>query len=468
MIILLCILIFLCNILNIDGSKCYSENTRYIRNNTANFNSLHMYSFHVIPKNYYSARYATVKGFMIAYCSNKYTRNPKKEYLLANINGKKYKGRVTFIEYSFCNVKRLNCKLEVFYVNFNIPRKLLSGKEYINIIDNGSKKRQTFKLSSEAANSPIYDGITVCTPTLYWYNNWLQMFTFLEYWKKQKKAHIVIHYRGMSSTVFKLINSYSKYNLVTLIPTPALPKQHGRDIEPYIFGFGSKIYLNSCMYSRNTKYVLAMDSDEYIHFFKNKSQSIYDFVEKEFIKKPELTSVNFRNVRASYTHKNITETFKFAQTYYYYKDTINKEGKSVVRTNKVDMIGYHLPVGLSSKDSYRISSNIALVLHARSNYVTVNIKGRKKKLPIALLFDEDERLTLVKNYKDIKENVMNGTLNFDYNVRIANSLKLTDRVKTKNFICYFDYEESKKFVSKLEDWIYGEDQCSMERIYIPF
>uniref|UniRef100_A0A0K0EJB6 Glycosyltransferase family 92 protein n=1 Tax=Strongyloides stercoralis TaxID=6248 RepID=A0A0K0EJB6_STRER len=462
---ILLLLIFICHLLSINASNCYSKNTRYIRNNTADSDSLHIYSFHVIPTNYYSAKHATVKGFMIAYCNNKYIKNPKKEYLIASIDGRKFKGTPTFMDYSFCGVSRINCKLEVFYVNFNIPRKLLVDRKNITIIDNTTKKRKIFKLSSEAANSEMYDGITVCTPTLYWYNNWLQMFTFLEYWQKQRNSHIVIHYRGMSSTVFKLINSYIKKGLVTLIPTPALPRQNGRDIEPYIFGFGSKVYLNSCMYSRNTKYVLAMDSDEYIHFFNNREQNIYDFVEKEMAKHPKITSVNFRNVRASYTTKSITDTFEFAQKYYYYKDTINKEGKSVVRTSKVDMIGYHLPIGLKSEHSYRISAKIALVLHARSNYVTVNIK---KKHPVATLFDENERLTLVKSYNELKENFMNGTFKFDYNVKIANSLKLTDRVKMKRFICYFDYEESKKYVAKLEDWVYGEDQCDLKRIFIPF
>uniref|UniRef100_A0A0K0F413 Glycosyltransferase family 92 protein n=1 Tax=Strongyloides venezuelensis TaxID=75913 RepID=A0A0K0F413_STRVS len=459
--------LFLYQILIVNASNCQLKNTRYITNNTANFDSLHIYSFHVVPENYYASRYATVKGFMVAYCENKYTKNPKKEYLIADIDGKKFNGIVKIMEYSFCVLKHINCRLEIFYVNFNIPRNFLVNRENITIIDNGSKKKRVFKLSSEAANSEVYDGITICTPTLYWYNNWIQMFTFLEYWRKQSNVHIVIHYRGMSSNVFKLINYYKDLGLVTLVPTPALPKQKGKNIETFIFGFGGKVYLNSCMYSKNTKYVLAMDSDEYIQFFKNKTQNVYDFVEKEIKLRPYLESVNFRNVRASYTHRNITETFRFAQQYYYYKDTINKEGKSVVRTSKVDMISYHKPVGISRKQQYRINNKVALVLHARPNYVTINVKG-KRKIPKALLFNENERLVIVKHYKEIKEKVLNGTLQFNYDVKLANSLKITDRYKPKKYICYFDYNESKKYVSKLDNWIYGEEQCNMERIFVPF
>uniref|UniRef100_A0A0N5A6Q9 Glycosyltransferase family 92 protein n=1 Tax=Parastrongyloides trichosuri TaxID=131310 RepID=A0A0N5A6Q9_PARTI len=423
-----------------------------------------MYSFHVIPTSYYAAKFATVKGFLIAYCSNKYTKNPKKEFLLAKVNGKSYRGVVRPMKLTFCEQKNMNCQLETFYVNFNIPRKYLDNKQNLTIVDYGTKKKGIFKLYSGAARSKQFNGITLCVPTLYWYNNWLQMFFFLEYWRKQSNIQIVIHYRSMSSTVIKMINLYVKHGNVFLMPTPPLPRQNGRDIEPFIFGFGSKIYLNSCMYSRNTKYVLAMDPDEYFHLYhKDRRESVFDFVENEFKKVPHTHSINFANYKVSYRHRKITPSFKFSQKLLISKDTINKEGKSVVRTSKVGLIGYHIPIGKTPKTTYRVDTNRGIVLHARSNYIMRKIKG---KFPQVVVFDDNELKNVVKHYQELKKE-LGGELKIEYDIKIANSLKTYDRVDTKK-ICSFDYESSRKYIEKLEDWVHAEDQCIMERLFIPF
>ncbi|CEF70080.1 Domain of unknown function DUF23 domain-containing protein [Strongyloides ratti] len=392
----------------------------------------------------------------MGHCLNKYINKRPNNYLYIEINNKYYPGKIGIFDRAICKKFEHRCQMEVHYVNFNVPWKIAQKVTTVNIINIITKSKQVFNVSKESANSKPFNGLTICVPILYWYNNWLQMFLFLENWYREGNAKIILYYKSLSPEVYNLLRYYVKIKLVILYPVSNYPIKESMNPANLTHGMGSKIFLNTCMYKMNSKYISVMDIDEYFYIYsKNKKkQKILNFIKSAISRQPNKNFFNFESFHISYKNTIIDPSFNFHKKAYLSIDKKNVLGKSVMLTNKISHFGFHIPQFEKLSDGYRFSSNQAILLHARSNYIL----KKTKKLPEIEIINENERKNLNRRYILVEKQI-NMSLPFVYGPAMEKHLEscISMKARLKARVCFVIYDKCKNIMDKISKWIYSED-----------
>ncbi|CEF69952.1 Domain of unknown function DUF23 domain-containing protein [Strongyloides ratti] len=424
--------------------------------------------FYLVPRNYYNSNRATIKGIFMADCIYKYVEKRKIESLYIQIDNSYYKGITDDMKFFLCIRKNSNfCTMWPHRINFNVPWNIAKNLTQIKLINKKTGGKKIFKLDTTAAMNKPYEGLTICVPVLYYYNNWLQMFLFLEKWREQENAKVVIYYKSLSLDVYNLLKYYEKIKLVTLLPAPDIEKTKNIRLRSPTSFFISHLYFDDCMYGRNIKYAAVMDVDEYFHFF-NSNKTILDYIKEYSILYPKKTFFNFESMYMSYNNHKVDDSFKFGTTVSLLKDNINLKGKSITLIDKNDYIGYHYPLDRKniigknySKNfnfghGYRFPKNKAILLHARPNYIFQKFKNSMN----VVILNESQRLTLHNNYQLLKKDI-----NFNYPLVYKNiitnhldkCIKEEEKKLFKNGVCIKNFDYCFKKLEKLDNWIYAEN-----------
>uniref|UniRef100_A0A0K0F3Q1 Glycosyltransferase family 92 protein n=1 Tax=Strongyloides venezuelensis TaxID=75913 RepID=A0A0K0F3Q1_STRVS len=423
--------------------------------------------FYLVPRNYYSSNHATIKGTFMGHCSYKYVTKKKIENLFIKINSSYYKGDTDNINFFLCPKKSNHfCQLWPHRIHFNVPWKIAENLKEVQLVNTKTGTNRIFPLDTVAANSKPYEGIVVCVPVLYYYNNWLQIFLFLEKWREEDNAKIVIYYKSLSLDVYNLLKYYEEIKLVTLLPAPNFPTGGKARKKSATSFYISHLFFDDCMYGRNGKYFAVMDVDEYFHIF-DKNIKLLDLIKKHSTIYPSKTFFNFESMYMSYDNHNLDESFIFGKTVTLTKDTQNIKGKSVTLTDKNEYIGYHFPLDKKNivgynysndfnySDGYRFPADKAILLHARPNYVLEKINSPKK----INILTESQRLTLVNHYKSLNESLKIKTpFIYKRNVvfNLKNCMKNNEKRAKNARICSSNYDICHKRLKNLEKWVYAE------------
>uniref|UniRef100_A0A0K0F408 Glycosyltransferase family 92 protein n=1 Tax=Strongyloides venezuelensis TaxID=75913 RepID=A0A0K0F408_STRVS len=421
-----------------------------------NKESLFFKDVFLVPRNYFIAKNTTIKGIFMAHCSNMYIKKKPNNYLYIKIKKKYYRGRIGIFDKSLCRKFEHRCQMEVHYVDFDIPWKIARKVRRVNIINIFTNTKETFNVNRNAARSKPYNGLTICVPILYWYNNWLQMFLFLENWKREGNAKIVLYYKSLSPEVYNLLQYYVETKLVTLNPVSNYPISKTMNPFNLTHGMGTKIFLNDCMYKKNSKYISIMDVDEYFYVLngKNKKENVLNFVKNQIPLYPTTSFFNFKSYHISYKNPYIEPSFNFAKIGYMSVDKKNYLGKSVILTSKISHVGFHNPQFESLNDGHRFTSSQAFLLHARSNYILT----KRKNLPEINILYESERKDLVERFNFIQKQI-NTTLPFVYGPSMDKNLEscMSQKVKKTARVCFAIYDKCKATMDSIGKWIYAED-----------
>ncbi|CEF69951.1 Domain of unknown function DUF23 domain-containing protein [Strongyloides ratti] len=373
---------------------------------------------------------------------------------IISINNNSYQEHNEEFHKTICKQSNYKCLYYPHQSYFDIPYDIAIKINKIEIMSKKSKKKFIFKLDKVAAKNKPFDGITVCTPLLYYYNNWLQMFMFLEKWKREGNSKVIIYYKSLSNDVYELLKYYKKLGLVYMIPTPEISYNDPlMKFTETSFGMGP-LFFNDCMYRNNTKYLTVMDVDEYFHIFdkKYKKNGLVNFIEMNSQLYPNIGFFNFKSFYISYINDNVTNSFDFAINGLLTDDKLNKGGKSIMLTNKIYYPCYHMPLFKNLDEGFRFSENQAIILHARPNYIfKKNVHSNKK----CHILDKWEKLDLISSYEKLK-NTLNSTIIFSYKPTIIKNLERCMKKKKKNDknLCIFNIEPCKKKMSILGNWIY--------------
>uniref|UniRef100_A0A0K0F3Q2 Glycosyltransferase family 92 protein n=1 Tax=Strongyloides venezuelensis TaxID=75913 RepID=A0A0K0F3Q2_STRVS len=453
-------LIFLFPIIYCNEVKKYDGNHLFQLENSG---KLYLWKFYVIPKNYALAKKGTILGIYLRHCYN----SIKKDHFYISSENESFFEQNDEFHTALCDLTNYKCLYYPHQSYFKIPfNKVIHLKE-IEITSNITGETKNYQLDATAANSKPFDGITVCTPLLYYYNNWLQMFMFLEKWREEKNVRVIIYYRSISSDVYELLKYYQKLNIVHLIPAPIFPRSDPMEkFTATAIGMGP-LFFNDCMYRNNTKYLTVMDVDEYFHIFDEKSRTrgLLEFVKKSIRRYPHYGFFNFESLYISYLNKNVSKSFHFATKGLLTEDNHNKGGKSIMLTDKINYPSYHLPLFTKVNDGHRYKRKEAIILHARPNIIFKKVKSKKKVQSL----DESERKKLVSNYKTLTKR-LNKNLIFTYKPTIIKNLKECMLKKTKKDTnsCYYNVEPCKEEMNLLENWIYTSKEKEKYQDYVKF
>uniref|UniRef100_A0A0N5A6L0 Glycosyltransferase family 92 protein n=1 Tax=Parastrongyloides trichosuri TaxID=131310 RepID=A0A0N5A6L0_PARTI len=314
----------------------------------------------------------------MAHCQNKYINKRPDHYLFIKIGRKFYRGKIKILDHRICNKFEYRCQMEVHRVDFDIPWKIAKELKKVTIINSIKNTQQAFSVHNSAAFSKPFNGILVCVPILYWYDNYVQMFLFLENWRRENNAKIILYYNSISPDVYDLIQYYSKTNLVELRPASQYPNNmNGFNLT---HGMATKIFFNECLYTLNARYFSVMDIDEYFYVRntkKNTRPNILRYAKNFFARHPTTIFINFESYHISYINTHIDDTFNFAKKAMISVDDKNHLGKSIMLTSKISHVGHHIPEGMYLRSGYRFPSNEAFLVHARENFIML----KRKKLP---------------------------------------------------------------------------------------
>uniref|UniRef100_A0A0K0FUE0 Glycosyltransferase family 92 protein n=1 Tax=Strongyloides venezuelensis TaxID=75913 RepID=A0A0K0FUE0_STRVS len=426
-----------------------------------NSENLYLWKFNAIPKNYLLAKKGTILGIHLRQCFNRINEN----HFYISLNNETFYAQNDRFHTTLCEISEYKCLYYPHQSYFKVPLNIVNNLKEIEIVSNITGQKRTFPLDTTAANSIPFDGITVCTPLLYYYNNWLQMFMFLEKWREEKNVRIMIYYRSLSRDVFELLKYYEKLNIVYLIPSPIFPRND--PMEKFVatsHGMGP-IFFNDCMYKNNTNYLTVMDVDEYFYIFDEKSREtgLLEFIKTKVNQYPMIGFFNFQSYYMSYINKKVDDSFNFTTEGLLTYDHINREGKSIMLTNKIYYPSYHIPLFKRVKNGYRIPKNESILLHARPNFI---FKDAKSKVKMQFL-GRPEKLKLNSNYQTLKKS-LSKTLVFKYNhAVVSNKCLHKNKKKDKNY-CYWNIEDCKKQIDLSEDWIYTSEEIKNYQEYVKF
>uniref|UniRef100_A0A0N5BAI5 Glycosyltransferase family 92 protein n=1 Tax=Strongyloides papillosus TaxID=174720 RepID=A0A0N5BAI5_STREA len=424
-----------------------------------NSENLYLWKFYAIPKNYLLAKKGTILGIYLRQCFN---RKNKNQFYISS-NNKSYYAQNDQFHTKLCEISKYKCLYYPHQSYFKVPHNIVSNLEEIEIVSKITGKKRTFHLDTTAANSKPFDGITVCTPLLYYYNNWLQMFMFLEKWREEKNVRIMIYYRSLSRDVFELLKYYEKLNIVYLIPSPIFPRNDPMQKFVATSGGMGPLFFNDCMYRNNANYLTVMDVDEYFHIFDEQSRKkgLLEFVKKKANQYPMIGFFNFQSYYMSYINKKVDDSFNFATESLLTLDSMNIQGKSIMLTNKIYYPSYHIPLFKKENDGYRFKKNEGILLHARPNYIFKNVESKDK----IQFLGGPEKLKFNSEYRTLEKN-LNKTLVFKYkHTVISDRCILKNKKKSENY-CNWNIEECGKQIDLLENWIYTSEKSKNYQEYV--
>uniref|UniRef100_A0AC35UCK1 Glycosyltransferase family 92 protein n=1 Tax=Rhabditophanes sp. KR3021 TaxID=114890 RepID=A0AC35UCK1_9BILA len=199
------------------------------------------------------------------------------------------------------------CNWNTFYVEFDIPSDVGETIKEVTFINLFTKQMATISVTRPVAKSK--EELMVCVPPLYWYNNHLQLFIFVETWRLQGASHFIFYYSTVSMDVFNLLKYYEAMGIVSMIPFKSLPMNKRINPNVSIYRYGHILAINDCLLRRKAKFATVVDVDEFLVPVGNKT--FVDFVKSEFNKDEKAAVLYFQHSALHFDLKKINDGFGF-------------------------------------------------------------------------------------------------------------------------------------------------------------
>uniref|UniRef100_A0A1I7YGI7 Glycosyltransferase family 92 protein n=1 Tax=Steinernema glaseri TaxID=37863 RepID=A0A1I7YGI7_9BILA len=178
------------------------------------------------------------------------------------------------------------CKWNDYRLKTTIPRTVdLDQAVYIQHNDD----RVRIDITVKNPNRRI-EGMDVCIAPLYYFNHWVRVIEFVEFYKMQGASHMYIYVSSVSKTVHAMLKYYQKQGVLTVVYWPELPKVdnevHGR------FRLGQEAAVNDCALRSRAKFVVNGDMDDWF-FIRDGNETLLEFVTRHVTEDPTIGSFQF-------------------------------------------------------------------------------------------------------------------------------------------------------------------------------
>uniref|UniRef100_A0A1I7YGD4 Glycosyltransferase family 92 protein n=1 Tax=Steinernema glaseri TaxID=37863 RepID=A0A1I7YGD4_9BILA len=181
---------------------------------------------------------------------------------------------------------KLSCTWVDYRLRANIPDSVdLDQPVYIESNDEFAKVDITVKNPYRRI-----EGMDVCVAPLYYFNNWIRVIEFVEFYKSNGVFHMYIYVSSASKTVLDLLKYYEKKGVVTVVEWPELPKvDHEVDVR---FRLGQHASIHDCVLRSTAKFVVNVDLDDWIYLI-NSTESLLEYVTRHSLKDPKIGAFQF-------------------------------------------------------------------------------------------------------------------------------------------------------------------------------
>ncbi|KAK0406282.1 hypothetical protein QR680_018476 [Steinernema hermaphroditum] len=309
-------------------------------------------------------------------------------------------------------------------------------------------------------------GLEACVVPLYYFNHWIRIIEFVEFYRMNGASHMYIYISSVSEVVNDLLKYYEKKGLVTTVLWPELPR-----VDVMVddrFRLGQYAAMLDCSLRSKAKFVATVDLDDW--FFLNQTETdenLLQMITRLSDEDPTIGSFAFHQL---YAHQkpysgdlNDWKQIDFSGLEEAEMcDTCNPNTKAVHISDKIEFVGPHfvwthrpLPDNKGTYWAKTLPATTGRAWHAR--YAMYQGYDTKDLFELRPFLPKSVAEGIKRNFTEIMEEF--GT---DHkNLSIADTAKTMQACNPFNGACMNPYLRCRDKMEHVDNWIFADNTEQM-------
>uniref|UniRef100_A0AC35U3I5 Glycosyltransferase family 92 protein n=1 Tax=Rhabditophanes sp. KR3021 TaxID=114890 RepID=A0AC35U3I5_9BILA len=417
--------------------------------NSLKNDSFLLLKLHLVSVEKYNFNSYVLRGFGFSRCNPRYL-NKEVAHLFVVFNNTMLPGMIKTVGGKCPWAWSPKCQWNTYMIEFDLLPSMIQDLTNVVLLNTVTETSSVIPVTQPT--NVKEEELMVCVPPLYWYNNFLQLFLFVEMWKQEGASKLIFYYHSVSTDVMNLLEFYQNEGTIHLVPYHSLPKNNLLDPNDSVYRYGHLLAINDCLQRRKSKLATVVDVDEFLYINKTKYGTLLNFVNQKFENYTTLGSLLFNHKALRIDSNNADTSFNFLRNSLVTK----KSGptKYIIKPSRAEAVNSHTVTHLYSPYKQSVLSGTeGYLLHSRSSWAYSGKYTNSTSVDLASseqIVNMRSRYKIITNYINYQKpfkfetNVLNKFLECLKTWRSGDGCKVPDRLCTK-------------YIINLDRWVFSDD-----------